>query len=175
MKKTKGFTLIEIIVVVAILGVLAAILVPLMSGYIKKSKIGSANDDASSIMKSILIACSEMDEAEVVIPDGDYFSAAGAATLTTTATIPNGFTLPDFYNAIKSYMGEIKGAEFAFTIKDNVCMAVATKTSDYYGSKPTVLTNKNYTKYVTTATNCNTVLTLAKNKFNSTHNSDQQI
>ena len=41
-KKQKGFTLIELIVVIAIIGVLAAILVPSMIGYIKKSKRNKA-------------------------------------------------------------------------------------------------------------------------------------
>ena len=58
--KAKGFTLIELIVVIAIIAVLAAILVPSMLGYVRNSRISRANANAKQVNTAFAAALTQI-------------------------------------------------------------------------------------------------------------------
>jgi len=53
MKNRKGFTLVELMVVVLIVGILAAVAVPLMSGRLDSAKWSEANAGAGTIRSAV--------------------------------------------------------------------------------------------------------------------------
>ncbi len=78
-RKNKGFSLIELIIVIAIMGVLVGVIAPQLMKYMRKAKVAADRDALSEIFAATVYAMMEPDVQQ------DNTSSALLQSMTTTA------------------------------------------------------------------------------------------
>ncbi|WP_405048808.1 prepilin-type N-terminal cleavage/methylation domain-containing protein [Roseateles asaccharophilus] len=112
----KGFTLIELMIVVAIIGILAAVAIPQYKDYTAKAKVGNALSSVDSFKNAVALCGQE----EGALTNCNQTGILSAATFTktnevTSATITGAGVITLTFEAASKVGNDLGGKTIVFT------------------------------------------------------------
>lgn len=149
-KKLKGFTLTELIVVIAIIGILSAVLIPSYMSWIANSKVRKQNNNARVIFNAAQTVVQEYQFKERTMDDSDknigsgtfefyWDKDTGATTTGTASKVEDATFISEFASQINRIYGDQSVTTYRITVDDYIVKAVVASSDNnnrYKGSYP---------------------------------------
>ena len=145
MRKNKGFSLVELIIVIAIMAILIGVMAPQLIKYIEKSKVSSDTQLCSTLQTAVTTALSDPEVNDWTGYDAKFNTWAGgvkanALSTTTTDKLDSAVletlgekTPNNIDSSLKSYQAKANGV--SFRVIDGNSVSVWVPGTDATGSK----------------------------------------